>query len=118
VSRFIVSLTLAIPFMTACAAAPPPSERMALAESAVRAAQEVGAERVPTAELHVRLAEDEIQKAKALSNNDQNERADTMLQRASADAELALALAREEGTRSEAERALKQTQDLKTNRTQ
>lgn len=115
--RFAVSLTLAIPFMAACASAPPPSERMALAESAVRAAREVGAERAPTAQLHVRLAEEEIQKAAALSNNGENERADTMLQRASADAELALALAREEGTRREAGRVQKPAQDIETDQT-
>jgi len=113
--RLAVSLTLAIPFMAVCVPAPPPTERMALAASAVRTAREVGAERVPTAQLHVRLAEEEIQKAASLSNDGENERADTMLQRASADAELALALAREEGTRSDAERGVKQVQDLEPN---
>jgi pyridoxal biosynthesis lyase PdxS len=114
-AKFISILVVAVPFVAACASAPPPTERMASAESAVRAARELGAERVPTAQLHVKLADEEIQKAKALSKDDENGRADTMLQRASADAELALALAREEGSRSEAVRALKEAHDLKTN---
>jgi hypothetical protein len=116
--RSISPLVIALPFAAACASAPPPTERMASAEASVRAAREVGADRVPTAQLHVKLADEEIQKAKALSKNDDNDRADTMLQRASADAELALALAREDGTRSEAARTLKEAQDLKANRVQ
>jgi len=87
-----------------CASAPPPTERLASAEAAVRAAREVGAERVPTAELQVKLADEEIQKARALAKAGENERAESMLQRASSDAELALALAREGRMRAEAQR--------------
>ena len=77
---------------------------MANAEAAVRAAREVGAERVPSAELQLKLAREEIQKAQALSSDGRNDEADTMLQRAAADAELALALAHEQEGLEEAAR--------------
>lgn len=98
----------------ACASAPPPVERMASAEAAVRAAREVGSDRVPSAELQVKLAEEEIQKARALSNDGDNREAETMLLRASADAELAVALAREDQQKVAAQRALDQANELRS----
>jgi Flp pilus assembly protein TadD len=96
----------------ACASAPPPTDKMASTEASVRTARELGADGIPTAQLHLRLADEELQKAKALSADDENEHATTMLQRASADAELALALAKEQGTQADAQRALKEAHDL------
>ncbi len=93
----------------ACAGAPPPTDRMATAEAATRAAHEVGAERVPKADLQFKLASDEIANGRALMKNGDNAKADLMFQRADADAELALALAREDSARAEAGRALDQT---------
>jgi hypothetical protein len=110
--RFAISvsaLSLSAAVAAGCASAPPPTEHLASAEAAVRAAREVGAERVPTAELQVKLADEEIQKARALEKQGENQRADSMLLRASSDAELALALAREAGMRAEAQRALGET---------
>lgn len=101
----VSTLSLSATLAAGCASAPPPAEHLASAEAAVRAAREVGAERVPTAELQVKLADEEIQRARALAKAGENERSESMLLRASADAELALALARESETRTEAERA-------------
>jgi hypothetical protein len=53
----------------------------------------------------VKLAQEEVAKAKALMDNGDNERADTMAMRASADAELALSLAREESARARAQQS-------------
>src|SRR4051794_25204580 len=57
----------AIALMAAgCAASfPPPTQRMADAESAARSAREVGAESNPAARLEVKLASEEIAQAKA-----------------------------------------------------
>jgi hypothetical protein len=87
----------------ACASAPAPYERLASSEAAVRGAREVGSEQVPQAALHLKLAEEGVQKAKALMRDGDNKAASFALMRAQADAELALALARENKTKSDAQ---------------
>lgn len=89
----------------ACAGAPQPTERLATAQAAVRAAQEVGAKDVPQAQLHAQLAEEQVQQANKLIQDGENERADMVLRRALADAELAVALAREAESQRQAEAA-------------
>ena len=89
----------------ACAGAPPlPAERLAQAESEVRAAQEIGAERAPQAKLHLQEARDTINAAREV-NKDDPEAAARKLEIARAQAELANALAREQLARAEAEQA-------------
>jgi Spy/CpxP family protein refolding chaperone len=92
---------------------PPPNDRMARAEAAVRGAQEVGATNNPQAALHLKLATEQIDKAKALMNDGQNRRADLTLQRAEADAELANLLAKEAKERRDAEAAIEQMNKIK-----
>lgn len=96
-----------------CGGAPPPTERMTASEAAVRGAREVGAPGVPAASLHLKLAEEQIAKAKTAMQEDRNEDAELLLMRAQADAELALALARETSARAEAQAALDQVAKLK-----
>ncbi len=89
----------------ACATAPPlPAERLAQAESEVRAAQEIGAERAPQAKLHLQEARDSIAAAKEVNKEDQDAAA-RKLEIARAQAELANALAREQLARTELEQA-------------
>ena len=71
----------------------------------------MGAESSPQAALHLKLANEEIAKAKALINND-NERAQYTLIRAKADAELALSLAKENTAKVEAQQAEDQIKAL------
>ena len=94
--------------LAGCGGAPPPNDKMAAAEAAARGAREVGADQVPAASLHLRLADEQIAKAKAAIADDDNENARMLLNRAQADAELALALARESKARGEAQAALDQ----------
>jgi hypothetical protein len=68
---------------------------MADAQSAERSARELGADSEPTAQLSLKLAQDQIEMAKKAIRQDDNERAASLLLRAKADAELALAQARE-----------------------
>jgi Domain of unknown function (DUF4398) len=84
------------PLIGACGASfPPPTQRLADAQSSERSAREVGANDSPSAQLSLKLANDQIAQAqKAMSDGD-NERADALLIRAKADSELALAQARE-----------------------
>jgi hypothetical protein len=85
-----------------CGGAPPPDQRLTESQAAVRAAQEVGAESVPQSALHLKLAQEQVDKSRRLMGDGDNEEADLTLQRAQADAELAIALAREETTRQQA----------------
>jgi hypothetical protein len=85
---------------------PPPHEREANSEAAVRAAREVGAQQIPQASLHLTLAQEQLEKAKALMRDGDNEEASFMLQRSQADAELAVAMAHESKTQIEAQRVL------------
>ncbi len=96
-----------------CAAAPVPAERLASAEAGIRAAAEVGAERVPQAALHLKLARDQLEVAKGLVERGDRERATTVFARAEADAELALTLAREDAARAEAAAVVAQVQALR-----
>jgi len=82
---------------------PPPSDHLASAMAATRGAQEAGAQRVPRAALHLKLADEQIAQAREMMEQGHNERADYMTLRAYNDAELALAIAREEEVRRRAE---------------
>lgn len=84
---------------------PPPHERLSDAQAAERSARELGADQQPAAQLSLKLAQDQIAAAEKAIANDENERADSLLVRAKADAELAIAQAREHGAREEKKEA-------------
>lgn len=85
---------------------PPPTERLADAQSAERSAQELGANSVPAAQLSLKLSQEQIAMAeKAMADKDY-ERADALLIRAQADAELAIAQAREKVAKAGHENAV------------
>jgi hypothetical protein len=99
--------------VAACGSYPPPTERMASSEAAIRGAQEVGSGSVPAAALSVKLAQEEVQKAKQLMQDGDNRRAELVLMRAQADAELALAQAREMQAKTDAAAALEQVKSMR-----
>ena len=95
-TSFRFSMLAVLAAVAGCGATtPPPTARVASTEAAIRGAREVGAQSVPIASLHLKLSEEQATKAKAAIAADDNAGADLMLQRAQADAELALALTRE-----------------------
>ncbi|NUQ73545.1 MAG: DUF4398 domain-containing protein [Polyangiaceae bacterium] len=96
-----------------CGGAAIPHEQLASSQASIRAAEEVGANSYPTAELHLRFAKDQVEKARALIADDENEEAKLVLQRAQADADLAIAITKESSVRTEAERALAQVRELR-----
>lgn len=105
---------IATTLLAACGASvPPPTQRMADAESAQRSAQELGANDEPAAQLSLRLAEEQISEAKKAITAGDNERADSLLIRAKADAELAVAQAREKGARVDTQEAVAESADQK-----
>jgi hypothetical protein len=102
--------------LIACASAPPPHEREASSEAAIRAAKEVGATQVPQASLHLKLAQEQLDKGKAQMKNGDNDEAAYTLLRAQADAELSLALARESKTRIDAQQVMDKVRALRGER--
>ncbi|MDB4973791.1 MAG: uncharacterized protein JWN48_2132 [Myxococcaceae bacterium] len=78
-----------------CGGHPAPTEQIASSLAAVRGAEEAGAQNVPEAALHVKLAQEQIEQAKKLMEHDDNLRAEDRALRAGNDAELAVAIARE-----------------------
>jgi regulator of protease activity HflC (stomatin/prohibitin superfamily) len=81
--------------------------------SAIRAAEEVGASTVPSASLYLQLAKEGLEKAKVLATEGEKEQAASMLLRAEADAELAVALSRGEADKTEATKAIERVQQLR-----
>ena len=94
-----------------CASTPP--LRTEASSSGIRAAEEVGAAKVPQASLHLQLAKEELENAKRLAANDEKERAVSMLSRAEVDAELAVALSREDAEKAEAQGAIDRVRQLR-----
>lgn len=96
-----------------CGGAAVPHDQLASSQAAVRAAEEVGASNLPQAELHLKYAKDQIDRAQALIADDENEAARRVLMRAQSDAELAIALAKEHVVRAEAYQAMQQVEALR-----
>jgi len=94
-----------------CADAPLRTEA---STSGIRAAEEVGAAKVPQAALHLQLAKEELARATGLAEKDQREMAASMLMRAEADAELAVALSRGDAERTEAKAAVERVRKLRS----
>ncbi len=91
-------ISVPVALSVACGASfPPPTQRMADAESAHQSAIELGAANQPAAALHVKLAEEQMAQAKALVADGKNKEANSLLIRSKADSDLAIALAREQG---------------------
>jgi uncharacterized protein YqfA (UPF0365 family) len=94
-NRMILAALVGAAPLAACASYPAPQQHMADSIAAVRGAEELGAATQPQAALNLKLAQEELAKAKALMDDDKNEQADYMALRAKSDADLALALAKE-----------------------
>jgi hypothetical protein len=112
-NRWMWGLLLGALVCSACGGAAVPHDQMTAAEASVSAAEAGGAGEVPKAALHVKKAKDQIAAAKALIEQGENEKAEWALQRASADASLALSLAREQSLKVEADKALAEVEVLK-----
>lgn len=104
---------LLVTTIVGCGGAPLPADRLASAEAGIRGAREVGAESVPEAALHLKMARDQVAQAKTLSSEGDADRAAMVLARAEVDAELALAMTRETAARAEAGAVLAQVQALR-----
>jgi len=89
-------------------------ERLTDSKAAIRAAEEVGARQVPAASIHLQLAQDQARIAEGLIQEKRYEQADLFLQRARADADIAMAFSREAPLRAELQRALTRVHAFET----
>lgn len=88
-----------------CAGTTASTARLGATQAAIRSASEVGAEREPTAALHLQYAREQFTQAEQLSRSGEGVRAERVLARAEADAELALALSRRAASVAAAQQA-------------
>jgi hypothetical protein len=91
----------------------PPDDGMRKATAAARTAQELGADREPQAQAHMKRANDDIAEAQGLMKDGKNRRAETLLQVAEAEAELAVMLAKEYTSRQDATTAQEKLKSLR-----
>jgi hypothetical protein len=104
-----ITTTAGLMLALGCGASyPPPTQQMADVQSANRSATELGAQKNPRAELHLKLAEEQLELARKAVADDDNERAEGLLMRAKADAELAVALTREDSAKTQETKAVEQ----------
>ncbi len=92
---------------------PVPETQMTTTKGDVRAAEGAGAPNVPQAALHLKMARDQINDAEALIKDGENDKATLVLDRADADAQLALELTNAASMKAKAAAAMKKVQDLK-----
>lgn len=82
--------------------------------SAIRSAEELGATEQPQAALYLQLAQEELDAATALNAQGKPEEAKSLLLRAEADAEMAVALAHADSQRKEAQEAIERVRKLQS----
>lgn len=99
--------------VSACGGAAIPQSQLTASEKAVSEADGGGANGVPKAALHLKQAQDQVAEAKKLIEDEEMERAEWVLRRAQADAELALTMARENTAKADAAEAVEMVQLLR-----
>lgn len=108
VGSFLIAAVIA-----GCASGPTFHKSSEASTSAIRAAEEVGASKVPSASLYLQLAKEELEGAKKLNETGKEDQSVSLLMRAEADAELSVALSHEQTERTEAEQALEKVRQLR-----
>jgi hypothetical protein len=74
-------------------------------DGAIRAAKEMGASEIPQAALHLKLAQENLDRGKELMADDEHADARRALERAELDAELAMAIVREHQAQEQLDRS-------------
>jgi hypothetical protein len=97
----------------ACGGAAVPTAARTDATAAIRSAREVGAEGQPQASYYLELANEQIDRAGELIRRGDNQRAELLLRRAEADADLAIALTRTAATEAEAAESMERIQEMR-----
>ena len=90
----------------ACASNPMPPAKVTDTQATISAAEAVGASNNPRAALHMKLAREQLQQGEALLRDGEEDEARLVIDRARIDAELAMALTREEKAQGQAKHSL------------
>jgi hypothetical protein len=96
-----------------CASGPSFNQSSEGSKSAIRAAEEAGSIKIPSAAYHLQLAKEELERAEALAAQGEKEQAASLVTRAEADAELAIALSHEQDEKTEAAKAMERVRKLR-----
>lgn len=113
-TRNLVPVLMALGLLgAACGGAPPPRDQLSAAQASAKGAEVGGAPDEPKAALHLKLAQESIAKAQAAMEDGDNEEAAWLVERAQADADLALILAKEAKARSDTTAAKEQIDEIK-----
>ncbi len=108
----LIGLVFTAATALSCASSPKPTAELAEAKAAVRGAREIGAANEPQAALNLRLATEQIAAAEREIADDDNDAARRLLQRARADAELALLQTRSAHRAAQARAAVQRVDEL------
>jgi hypothetical protein len=100
-------------WLLGCASGPVPVAQMARTQAAIRTADEVGADKLPRAAYHLQLAKEESEHAREVIAKGERRQAASLLDRAEADANLSVALARENQQKLDAQAAVSRVHDLR-----
>jgi hypothetical protein len=92
--RFVRTCLIAT-LVVACGGSALPPAKAADTQASISAAAAVGAEQNPQAALHLKMARDQMKQAQGLMDDGKGEEARLVLERATADAEVALIITRE-----------------------
>jgi hypothetical protein len=111
-SAIAAIVTASLWMLAGCGSTPPPTQRMTSAKASMRAAQELGADHIPKAQLHLQLAEEQVRHADELIDDGKMERADLLLQRADVDAQLAIAISRQDAARDQLRQSVDQMETM------
>lgn len=98
----------------ACATKLLPQQQLMDTQSAIASTEELGGDEDPDAKLHLQYAREQLEAAKRLMAAGEEEEARRMLDRAEADAELALALARTDEMRAQSKAAWSKVDELRS----
>jgi hypothetical protein len=93
-TRF-ASCTLITAFVAACGGSALPPAKVVDTQSSISAASAVGADQNPQAALHLKMARDQLKQAQGLIDDGKDDAARLVLERADADAQVALIITRE-----------------------
>jgi hypothetical protein len=111
------STCLVASFIVGCGGSALPPAKAADTQASISAAAAVGAEQNPQAALHLKMARDQLKQAQSLLEDGKDEEARLVLERATADAEVALIITREAQASANVRKAQSDVEALQ-NRTQ
>jgi hypothetical protein len=110
------SCALLTTLLAGCGGSALPPAKVADTQSSISAAAAVGADQNPQAALHLKMARDQLKQAQSLLDDGKDDQARLVLERADADAEVALIITRESQASENVRKARSDVANLQNNR--